>query len=168
WSSYSSVSLSSDTTSQSPLGSQVMLDSRRGSLCPFPVLRELGRRIIEYVCWRATVVPGYRGSYPCRTTYSTSTAVASILYQLSLHPDKQQLLYEEIRSVLPLADTSITTQHLEKLVYLKACIRETLRMFPVVIGNGRCMMRDTVIAGYQIPAGVSHIGTSIGLQFTPD
>nr|CAD7606413.1 unnamed protein product [Timema genevievae] len=84
---------------------------------------------------------------------TTSTAVASILYQLSLHPDKQQLLYEEIRSVLPLVDTSITTQHLEKLVYLKACIRETLRMFPVVIGNGRCMMRDTVIAGYQIPAG---------------
>lgn len=28
-------------------------------------------------------------------------------------------------------------------------------MYPVVIGNGRCMMKDTIIAGYQIPKGVS-------------
>jgi len=28
-------------------------------------------------------------------------------------------------------------------------------MFPVVIGNGRCMTKDTVISGYKIPAGVS-------------
>lgn len=28
------------------------------------------------------------------------------------------------------------------------------RMYPVVIGNGRTMTKDTVIAGYQIPEGV--------------
>lgn len=28
-------------------------------------------------------------------------------------------------------------------------------MYPVVIGNGRCMTKDTVIGGYQIPEGVS-------------
>lgn len=27
-------------------------------------------------------------------------------------------------------------------------------MYPVVIGNGRCMTKDSVIAGYQIPKGV--------------
>ncbi|KAJ9592494.1 hypothetical protein L9F63_015910 [Diploptera punctata] len=84
---------------------------------------------------------------------TTSTAVASILYQLSLHPDKQEQLYNEIQQVLPSQETPITSQHLEQMSYLKACIKETLRMYPVVIGNGRCMTRDTVIAGYQIPAG---------------
>lgn len=29
------------------------------------------------------------------------------------------------------------------------------RMYPVVIGNGRCMTKDTVIKGYHIPKGVS-------------
>ncbi|KDR23725.1 probable cytochrome P450 301a1, mitochondrial isoform X2 [Zootermopsis nevadensis] len=88
---------------------------------------------------------------------TTSTAVASILYQLSQHPEKQEILYDEIRNVLPSHNSSLTAQGLEKLVYLKACIKETLRMYPVVIGNGRCMTRDTVVAGYQIPKGVQAV-----------
>lgn len=28
-------------------------------------------------------------------------------------------------------------------------------MYPVVIGNGRCMTKDTIICGYKIPKGVS-------------
>jgi cytochrome P450 len=28
------------------------------------------------------------------------------------------------------------------------------RMYPVVIGNGRLLTRDTVISGYHIPKGV--------------
>uniref|UniRef100_A0A1B6KMR5 Cytochrome P450 n=1 Tax=Graphocephala atropunctata TaxID=36148 RepID=A0A1B6KMR5_9HEMI len=39
------------------------------------------------------------------------------------------------------------------MLYLRAVIKETLRMYPVVIGNGRCMTRDSVVAGYQIPKG---------------
>ncbi|XP_069679419.1 probable cytochrome P450 301a1, mitochondrial [Periplaneta americana] len=84
---------------------------------------------------------------------TTSTAVASIMYQLSQHPEKQEILYNEIHKVLPTRDTPLTAQRIEQLSYLKACIKETLRMYPVVIGNGRCMTRDTVVAGYQIPKG---------------
>ncbi|PNF21414.1 hypothetical protein B7P43_G15326 [Cryptotermes secundus] len=85
---------------------------------------------------------------------TTSTAVASILYQLSQHPEKQEILYDEIRTILPSPNTTLTAERLEQLNYLKACIKETLRMYPVVIGNGRLLTRDTVIAGYQIPKGV--------------
>jgi len=28
-------------------------------------------------------------------------------------------------------------------------------MYPVVIGNGRCMTKETIISGYKIPKGVS-------------
>lgn len=57
----------------------------------------------------------------------TSAALASILYQLSRHPEKQQKLREEIRTVLPNKDTKLTSDKLEQLQYLKACIKETMR-----------------------------------------
>ncbi|XP_011500805.1 PREDICTED: probable cytochrome P450 49a1 isoform X2 [Ceratosolen solmsi marchali] len=84
---------------------------------------------------------------------TTSNSVASVLYQLALHPDKQEMLHDEMRRVLGETD-QITTSHINELKYLKACIKETQRMFPVVIGNGRCMTSDTIISGYHVPKGV--------------
>ncbi|XP_060819979.1 probable cytochrome P450 301a1, mitochondrial [Bombus pascuorum] len=85
---------------------------------------------------------------------TTSSAVASTLYQLALHTDKQNLAYEEVCNMLSDKDMQLEGKHLDKLKYLKACIKETLRMYPVVIGNGRCMTKDTVIKGYRVPKGV--------------
>ncbi|XP_076665096.1 putative cytochrome P450 301a1, mitochondrial isoform X2 [Andrena cerasifolii] len=85
---------------------------------------------------------------------TTSNAVASVLYQLALHPDKQDLVYKEISDVLPNEDMQLEGKHLDRFKYLKACVKETLRMYPVVIGNGRCMTKDTVISGYRVPKGV--------------
>ncbi|XP_014260193.1 probable cytochrome P450 49a1 [Cimex lectularius] len=82
---------------------------------------------------------------------TTSASIASILYQLSLNKDKQNILYEELSSVLE--DNRITSESYDKMPYLRACIRETLRMYPVVIGNGRCLTKDTEILGYNIPKG---------------
>jgi cytochrome P450 family 49 subfamily A len=88
---------------------------------------------------------------------TTSNAVASILYQLSLHQENQATLYEEINTILPDINAQITHEKLEQMHYLKACIKETMRMYPVVIGNGRCTTSDRVIGGYQIPKGVQII-----------
>ncbi|KAG8035300.1 hypothetical protein G9C98_006746 [Cotesia typhae] len=85
---------------------------------------------------------------------TTATAVGSILYQLALNPDKQGRLFEEIKRELPDKDMKIKRKDVDNLKYLKACVKETLRMYPVVIGNGRCMTKDTVIKGYHIPKGV--------------
>ncbi|KAL1505575.1 hypothetical protein ABEB36_005109 [Hypothenemus hampei] len=88
---------------------------------------------------------------------TTSNAVASILYQLSINPEKQELLHEEILEKLPTTDAKLTTEKLEAMIYLKACIKETMRMYPVVIGNGRQTSSDVIISGYHVPKGVQVI-----------
>nr|CAD7455655.1 unnamed protein product [Timema tahoe] len=84
---------------------------------------------------------------------TTSVAITSTLYQLAKNPSKQQRLFRELNQVLPSADTPLEPASLNKLTYLKACIKETLRMYPVIIGNGRSLQSDTVIGGYNIPKG---------------
>ncbi|XP_050307916.1 probable cytochrome P450 49a1 isoform X2 [Anthonomus grandis grandis] len=88
---------------------------------------------------------------------TTSNAVASILYQLSINPDKQQILHEEIDKMLPSPDTKLTMDKLDEMSYLKACIKETMRMFPVVIGNGRQLSTDCLVGGYHVPKGTQII-----------
>ncbi|KAK9497405.1 hypothetical protein O3M35_004117 [Rhynocoris fuscipes] len=79
---------------------------------------------------------------------TTSAAISSVLYQLSLNQDKQNILYSEILKA------SKSGQSIIEIPYLRACIRETLRMYPAVFGNGRCLSKDTNICGYNIPKGV--------------
>ncbi|XP_030750650.1 probable cytochrome P450 49a1 [Sitophilus oryzae] len=84
---------------------------------------------------------------------TTSIALASTIYQLSQNKTKQDILYKELQNALPKKDAKIDVESLEKMPYLKACIKETLRMYPVIIGNGRSLQSDTVLAGYHVPKG---------------
>lgn len=59
--------------------------------------------------------------------FKTSLAVASTLYQLSQNPEKQEKLHLELKNILPSTETKIDLSKLEKMSYLKACIKETLR-----------------------------------------
>lgn len=84
-----------------------------------------------------------------------SMAVCSILYQLATRPAEQQKVYEELKRIMPDPKTPLTYQLLDQAHYLKAFIKEVLRVYSTVIGNGRTLQEDTVICGYRIPKGVS-------------
>ncbi|XP_037035585.1 probable cytochrome P450 49a1 [Bradysia coprophila] len=84
---------------------------------------------------------------------TTSVAVTSTIYQLSQNPEKQEMLFKELQGILPDHNAPIDTKILERMPFLRACIKETLRMYPVVIGNGRNLQSDAVIGGYNVPKG---------------
>lgn len=67
---------------------------------------------------------------------ATATTIAFTLYYLSKNPETQNLA----RS----GDSE----------FLKACIRETLRLSPTAGGNSRFLNKDIEMGGYFIPKGV--------------
>lgn len=83
-----------------------------------------------------------------------SMAMCSILYQLATRPAEQQKIFEELQQNIPDPNTPLTSQLLEKNKYTKAFIKEVLRVYSTVIGNGRTLQHDTSICGYMIPKGV--------------
>lgn len=86
---------------------------------------------------------------------SSKTAFSSgfVLFYLARNPDAQERLRQEIMTVLKSRDTRITPSHLAKLTFLKACVKESMRLTPLAIGVGRLTTQDIVIDNYLIPKG---------------
>jgi len=78
----------------------------------------------------------------------------ALLYYIATNPEKQQKLRDEVMSVLPDKTSVVTHEVLNETRYAKACIKESLRLFPVSIGNLRTMQSDVSVGGYKIPKGV--------------
>ncbi|KAJ9594070.1 hypothetical protein L9F63_014503, partial [Diploptera punctata] len=85
---------------------------------------------------------------------TTSFATAITLYLLALNPEKQEKLYEELLHHVPDQNTELTIEKLNEMKYLKSCIKESLRLKPIVPGNIRTLTKDIVLCGYRIPKGV--------------
>ncbi|GFU14824.1 cytochrome P450 CYP12A2 [Nephila pilipes] len=84
---------------------------------------------------------------------TTSYTVGFLLYHLAKNPEKQDLLYQEINRMLPSKDRKMTPTIYNELRYLKACVKETLRLNPVVGATVRILVNDAVLSGYKVPAG---------------
>ncbi|CAG4940264.1 unnamed protein product [Colias eurytheme] len=70
---------------------------------------------------------------------TVANVMISIFYYLASNPEKQNKLREEILSGDP------------KQSYLKACIKEALRLIPVVPANLRKLTKEYNLLGYQVP-----------------
>ncbi|XP_037032129.1 probable cytochrome P450 12b2, mitochondrial [Bradysia coprophila] len=84
---------------------------------------------------------------------TTSAAVSGLWYNLAKNQKAQDKLREEIMKLLPDVHAPLTPESLNSLPYMRACVKESLRVAPIVGGNMRCIDRDIVLEGYQIPKG---------------
>lgn len=86
---------------------------------------------------------------------TTSATMSTIMYCLAKNPEKQEILRQEIDRILPDKNELLTSASFNNVPYLKAVVKEALRLVPVVNGNIRAAGEDLVLQGYQIPKGVS-------------
>nr|XP_012317728.1 cytochrome P450 27C1 [Aotus nancymaae] len=94
---------------------------------------------------------------------TTSFTLSWTVYLLARHPEVQQTVYQEI--VRNLGERHVpTAADVPKVPLVRALLKETLRLFPVLPGNGRVTQEDLVIGGYLIPKGTQlalcHYATS--------
>ncbi|XP_065571694.1 probable cytochrome P450 301a1, mitochondrial [Artemia franciscana] len=84
---------------------------------------------------------------------TTSSTQSFLFYHLARNEEKQEKLREEIRRFLPTPDAKLKPENLTDMKYLKACVKESLRLSPAVFGNSRYNNTDMVICGYRVPKG---------------
>ncbi|XP_041849078.1 cytochrome P450 27C1 [Melanotaenia boesemani] len=109
---------------------------------------------------------------------TTSFTLSWTSYLLAQHPHIQQQIYSEVTQTLG-PGTVATADDVAHLPLIRGLVKETLRLFPVLPGNGRITQDDLVVGGYFIPKGTQlalcHYTTSLeeenfadALDFRPD
>ncbi|GAB0094309.1 Cytochrome P450 [Sergentomyia squamirostris] len=82
---------------------------------------------------------------------TTSLTTFSALYCLAANQDKQDILRAELKKTFPDKNTPLTKENMANLPYLRACIKESMRLMPIFVNNFRTTGQDIVIKGHQIP-----------------
>ncbi|XP_023142738.1 1,25-dihydroxyvitamin D(3) 24-hydroxylase, mitochondrial [Amphiprion ocellaris] len=83
---------------------------------------------------------------------TTANSMLWFIFNLSRNPGAQRKLLQEIRAVVPL-DQDPCGEHLKSMPYLKACLKESMRLSPSVPFTSRTLDKDTVLGDYAIPKG---------------
>jgi vitamin D3 24-hydroxylase len=83
---------------------------------------------------------------------STTHTIKWLLHNLGKNPEKQEKLRQEIWNVLGDKEM-VTPETMAELRYLKACLKESMRLTPTAPGGARFPQEDVVIGGYKVPKG---------------
>ncbi|XP_022341525.2 putative cytochrome P450 49a1 [Crassostrea virginica] len=96
---------------------------------------------------------------------STSNTLTFLWFELAKNPEKQQKLYEEITSAC--GDDGVTKEALAKMSYLKACVREIMRLYRPTVVQFRRLENEAVIGGYRIPPQIDVVVDAEGIGMDP-
>ena len=96
-----------------------------------------------------------------------STTTPTLLFNLhclAAWPEVQQRVYEEVKQHFPSQDTTIDSNTLSKMQYLKAFVKETFRLWPNGTEVSRYCEEDLELSGYHIPSG-THLDLNPSVHF---
>ncbi|KAL2087867.1 hypothetical protein ACEWY4_016695 [Coilia grayii] len=100
---------------------------------------------------------------------TTSFTLSWASYLLARHPDVQQQIFQEVTQSL--GGRLPTADDVPNLPLIRGLVKETLRLFPVLPGNGRITQDDLIVGGYFIPKGTQlalcHFSTSMNEECFP-
>lgn len=82
-----------------------------------------------------------------------SFAIAQTLYLLARNPEDQDKLYEELRSVLASSKSAVSADDLSKMIYLDLVVKESMRLLPSTIAQGRRVTGPLKLRNYTVPKG---------------
>lgn len=78
----------------------------------------------------------------------TAHAVIHFIYYIAKNPRAQYKLHDEIKN-----HSNVTKDKLLEFTYLRACLKESLRLRPPMPVLSRILTKDITIYGYKIPKG---------------
>lgn len=99
--------------------------------------------------------------------HTTTTGVSWALYCLAQHPEYQDRMREEVRSVL-MGRERLEYDDLKYLKYTTWCIKEALRLYPPIHRLGRCTTEDIHMDGHEIPKGTMVLVEIFQIHRHPD
>ena len=97
---------------------------------------------------------------------TTANALSFALFLLASHPEKQESLYQSLRS-LDFAATD-KLELIPHLPYAQQCLEEAMRIYPPVYVIDRVSLEDEVIKGQHFPAGTTWLMSLYELHRHPD
>jgi cytochrome P450 len=99
---------------------------------------------------------------------TTSTTLCWAFESILTHPAVAARLDEELREVA--GDGPLLPEHLPRLEYVDATVKEALRIHPVVpiLGMGRKLVTPIRVQGYDLPAGVKLVPATYATHRRPD
>jgi cytochrome P450 len=84
---------------------------------------------------------------------TTANTLAWMIYLLSRNPQAMRKARDEVRGVIGAQSLPTQYEQLPALPFVEACAHETMRLKPVAPLNVLQAVRDTVVAGIEVPAG---------------
>ncbi|XP_063315772.1 1,25-dihydroxyvitamin D(3) 24-hydroxylase, mitochondrial [Pelobates fuscus] len=83
---------------------------------------------------------------------TTANSLSWAIFNISRNPDIQKKLYEEIERVLPPGQVP-SAEDIRNMPYLKACLKESMRITPSVPFTTRTLDKETILGEYMLPKG---------------
>ncbi len=97
---------------------------------------------------------------------TTALTVSYAWFLLTRYPETAMRLYDEVEAVL--GDRRATMEDVEHLVYTRAVVQETLRLYPPAWIVGREAASDVVLGGWLIPKGAQVYISQWAVQRDPE